>query len=63
VPSEPLEPSSSLSHEVRGPDPDGDWFVVQIDGDEERTVDETFATESAAQIFAEKLNERDGQVD
>lgn len=43
-------------HEVRGPDPDGDWFVVQIDGDEETTIDETFATEAAAKIYAEQLN-------
>lgn len=49
---------STLTHEVRGPDPDGDWFVVQIDGDDERAVDETFATEAAAKILAEKLNQR-----
>lgn len=43
-------------HEVRGPDPDGDWFVVQIDGDEETAIDETFATEAAAQAAADQLS-------
>lgn len=43
-------------YEVRGPDPDGDWFVVEIDGDEETAMDETFATEAAAQAVADKLN-------
>ena len=36
-------------HEVRGPDPDGDWFVVEIDGDNETAIGETFATKAAAQ--------------
>jgi len=44
------------THEIRGHDPDGDWFVVQIDGDEETAIDETFATEAAAQAAADKLN-------
>ena len=56
MPSEPLEPSTSISHEVRGPDPDGDWFVVRINGDEETAIDETFATEAAAQAAADRLN-------
>jgi hypothetical protein len=43
-------------HEVRGPDPDGDWFVVQIDGDNETAIDETFATEEKAQAAADRLN-------
>lgn len=43
-------------NEVRGPDPDGDWFVVQIDGDNEMAIDETFATEAAAQAVADALN-------
>lgn len=47
-----------MTYEIRGPDPDGDWFVVLVDGDEETTIDETFATEGAARIFAEKLNEQ-----
>lgn len=49
---------SNLTLEVRGPDPDGDWFVVQIDGDEEIANDETFATEAAAQHVADRSNER-----
>ena len=49
-----------MTHEVRGPDPDGDWFVVLVDGDNETAIDETFATEAAARIFAEKLSESDG---
>ena len=45
-----------MTHEVRGPDPDGDWFVVQIDGDEETAIDETFATKAKAQATADRLN-------
>ena len=48
---------AAAMYEVRGPDPDGDWFVVQIDGDNETAIDETFATEAAAKILAEKLNQ------
>lgn len=44
------------THEVRGPDPDGDWFVVQIDGDNETAIDETFATEAKAQAAADQLS-------
>lgn len=44
------------TYEVRGPDPDGDWFVVQIDGDEETASDEAFATEAKAKAAAERLN-------
>ena len=46
----------SKEYEVRGPDPDGDWFVVEIDGDEEIAIDETFATEAKAQAAADRLN-------
>lgn len=42
--------------EVARPCPDGDWFVVQIDGDEETASDETFATEAKAQAAADRLN-------
>lgn len=44
-------------HQVRGPDPDGDWFVVQIDSNEETAIDETFATEAAAQAVVDRLSE------
>jgi len=43
-------------HEIRGPDPDGDRFVVQIDGDDETTLDEAFDTEAKAQAAADRLN-------
>lgn len=46
----------SKVYEVRGPDPDGNYFVVQIDGDNEIAIDETFATEAAAQAAADRLN-------
>ena len=45
-----------MTHEVRGPDPDGDWFVVEIDGNEETASDETFATEAKAQAAVDRLN-------
>ena len=45
----------SKEYEVRGPDPDGDWFVVGIDGDEETAIDETFATEAAARAAVQKF--------
>lgn len=47
-----------MTHEVRGPDPDGDWFVIEIDGDNETAIDETFATEADAQAAADQLNAR-----
>ena len=45
------------TYQVRGPDPDGDWFIVEIDGDEATAIDETFATEGAAQAAADRLNQ------
>ena len=53
---EQSEETRMAIHEVRGPDPDGVWFVVEIDGDEETAIDETFATEAAAQAAADRLN-------
>ncbi len=44
------------SYEVRGPDPDGDWFVVEIDGEEEICIEETYATQEAAEMVASRLN-------
>lgn len=43
-------------YEVRGPDPDGEWFVVLVDGEEETTIDEVFDTEALAQAAADRLN-------
>ncbi len=45
-----------MTHEIRGPDPDGDWFVVRIDGENETTIDETFPSAALAQAAAERLN-------
>lgn len=42
--------------DVRGPDPDGDWFVVLIVGDEEIAISETFIAEVTAQNAANELN-------
>lgn len=44
-------------HKVRGPDPDGVWFVIEIDGDEETAIDETFATQAKAQAAADELTQ------
>ncbi len=46
-------------HEVRGPDPDGDWFVVAIDGEEETQLDEAYSSGAAAQAAADALNAAD----
>lgn len=35
-------------YRVRGPDPDGDYFVVRLDEGEETPLDETYASEDAA---------------
>lgn len=56
VPNSDMGESVPVLHEVRGPDPDGDWFVVQIDGDEETALDEAFDTEAKAQAAADRLN-------
>lgn len=45
-----------MTHEIRGPDPDGDWFVVLIDGENESTIDETFPSAALAQAAAERLS-------
>lgn len=48
------------SYEVRGPDPDGDWFVVKIEqrGEvrDEMALDEAYDTEAQAQAAADTLN-------
>ena len=43
-----------MKHEVRGPDPDGDWFVV--DTEEGTQLDEAYASEADAQAAADRLN-------
>lgn len=56
-----------MTYEVRGPDPDGDWFVVLVAGDHETAIDETFATHATALAEANRLNQPDiiggGEVD
>lgn len=42
-----------MTYEVRGPDPDGDWFIVLIDGEDETAIDEVFSSaEDAAAMVA-----------
>lgn len=47
---------TTMRYEVRGPDPDGDWFVVQIDGDDETAFDEVFSSEADAAKECAALN-------
>lgn len=56
MPNSDMGASVTVRHEVRGPDPDGDWFVVQIEGEEETTIDEVFGTEAAAKAAAINLS-------
>ncbi len=37
-----------LEYKVRGPDPDGAYFIVAIENGEERFLDEMFDSEDAA---------------
>ena len=41
-----------MKYEVRGPDPDGDWFVVD---EHETAIDEVFSTEADALAAIERL--------
>lgn len=43
-----------MTYEVRGPDPDGDWFVLE-DG---TAIDEVFASEADAAKKCAELNEK-----
>jgi hypothetical protein len=42
-------------YRVRGPDPDGDYFIVELIDGEEYTLDETFLSEDAAQAVIARL--------
>lgn len=44
-----------MTYEVRGPDPDGDWFIVLIDGEDETAIDEVFASEEGAMAMVARL--------
>ena len=46
----------AMTYEIRGPDPDGDWFVVLLDGEEETAIDEVFSSAALAQAEADRLN-------
>lgn len=46
-----------MTYQVRGPDPDGDWFVVLVDGDDETAIDEVFSSEGDARAMAERLGD------
>lgn len=50
------------SYKVRGPDPDGDYFIVHIIDGEEAPLDETFLTEEEAIVGIEKLEHPDKQT-
>lgn len=44
-----------MKYDVRDPDPDGDWFVVLVDGDDETAVDEVFSSEGDALAAIERM--------
>ena len=39
---------------VRNPDPEGDWFVVKNDGDEETAIEQVFESKAAAKDAANR---------
>ena len=47
--------SDMPDYKVRGPDPDGDYFVVEIVNGEEMFLDEAFSSEEDALAAIEKL--------
>ena len=47
-----------MTYQVRGPDPDGDWFVVLVDGDDETAIDEVFSSEGDALASIERMEAR-----
>jgi hypothetical protein len=44
-----------MTYKVRGPDPDGDYFIVKVIDGEEAPLDETFRSEEEAIVGIEKL--------
>lgn len=52
-----MDEGLTMIYEVRGPDPDGDWFVVLVDGDDETAIDEVFSSAEDAARKCEALNE------
>lgn len=47
--------TDSPTYQVRGPDPDGDCFVVLVDGDDETAIDEVFSSEADALAAIERM--------
>lgn len=47
----------AMTYKVRGPDPDGDYFVVEIVDGEEMFLDEAFSSEEDALAAIERMRE------
>lgn len=52
-----------MTFKVRGPDPDGDYFIVHIVDGEETPLDETFRSEEKALEAIEALNAKSAGED
>jgi hypothetical protein len=44
-----------MTYKVRGPDPDGDYFIIEVIDGEEHFLDETFASEEDALAAIERM--------
>lgn len=55
----PIRSPTGMTYEVRGPDPDGDWFIVLIDGEDETAIDEVFSSAGDAAAAIERLRKAD----
>lgn len=44
-----------MTYKVRGPDPDGDYFIVEVIDGVETALDATFRSEEEAIVGIEKL--------
>lgn len=45
----------AMTYKVRGPDPDGDYFIVELADGEDIFLDEAFSSEDAALAAIERL--------
>ncbi|SKB27337.1 hypothetical protein [Sphingopyxis flava] len=45
-----------MTYKVRGPDPDGDYFIVEVIDGEERFLDEAFSSEEDALAAIERMD-------
>lgn len=50
-------------YRVRGPDPDGAWFIVEVVNGEELFLDETFDSDDAALAAIEKMGANDADTE